>query len=247
MWCPSCSADVAAELTADERRFLCTRCQTELGQTAATIRPAVAKPAAAERDARELLARWSAHTLLDELLRPVVPKEPVPSPVVALPMASRKPETKSAPVVTPPSEKIRRRVVVRREAASVAMPVELPIITEKEVPPSRSGAWLSTLGHLAAYAGIGLITCGTALVIWSHYGGPASYAPSGWLINALGQMLFFLGLVNLVSGGLEQSAADFREQLLRLRTQLQRLETERSQEASSRPRRRTRTSRRDAA
>ena len=31
MWCPSCRADVAAELSTDNRRMLCARCQTELG------------------------------------------------------------------------------------------------------------------------------------------------------------------------------------------------------------------------
>jgi hypothetical protein len=215
MWCPSCSADVAAELTADERRFLCTRCQTELGLTAATTRPTIAKPVVAERDARELLARWSADTLLDEPLRPVVPKEPA--------------------AVPPPPEKVRQRVIVRREAARAVMPAEAPVVTETEALPSRSGLWLSTLGHLAAYAGIGLITCGTALVIWSHYGGLASYAPRGWLINVLGQMLFFLGLVNLVSGGLEQSSADLRDQLARLRSQLQQRESQRAKRTHRRP------------
>jgi hypothetical protein len=239
MWCPSCSADVAAELTADERRFLCTRCQTELGLTAATVRPSVTKPAAAERDARELLARWSADSLLDEPLRPVMPKDQLPASTVSLPIATAKTEPDA-----PSPEKIRRRVKIRREAASGATLAESSIVADqKEARPSRSGVWLSTVGLLAAYTGIGLITCGTALVIWSHYGGPATYAPSGWLINALGQMLFFLGLVNLVSGGLEQSASEVRDQLARLRTELQRLEARQEQSA----RRGRRSSRRDAA
>src|SRR5690349_8101840 len=104
MWCPSCSADVAAELTADERRFLCTRCQTELGLTAATVRPPVTKPAAAERDARELLARWSADTLLDEPLRPVMPKDQPQGSTVSLPIVTAKTEPDA-----PSPENIRRR------------------------------------------------------------------------------------------------------------------------------------------
>lgn len=217
MWCPSCSADVAAEVTADERRFLCTRCQTELGLTAATTRPAITTPLAAERDARELLAKWSAQSLLDEPLRPVVP---APKPVL-------EPAVMEAPVETPPvvvsipqPEPIKRRKIRRRESSNFGRESIVSSMVENSTtnPPRRasSGVWLSTMGHLAAYAGIGLITCGTALVIWSHYGGPASYAPTGWLIAALGQMLFFLGMVNLVSGGLEQTSADLRQQIAEL-------------------------------
>jgi hypothetical protein len=217
MWCPSCSADVAAEVTADERRFLCTRCQTELGLTAATTRPATTPPFATERDARELLAKWSAQSLLEEPLRPVVA---APKPIAEPPLVES--ETAAPPVVVaiPKPGSAKRRKIVRRETASkdrdstfFAIPAKAPI----PLPPrSSSGVWLSTMGHLAAYAGIGLITCGTVLVIWSHYGGPATYAPTGWLIAALGQMLFFLGLVNLVSGGLEQTSADLRQQLAEL-------------------------------
>lgn len=236
MWCPSCSADVAAELSADERRFLCTRCQTELGLTAAMTRPAAPAPVAAERDARELLARWSAHSVLDEPVRPVSKREPPP---VSVPITVAK--TESPPVVPPESKPSSKRLVVRREAASVGIEAEKPP-EAPPAPPSRSGLWLLTMGQLAAYAGIGLITCGTALVIWSYYGGPPSYAPTGWLISALGQMLFFLGLVNLVSGGLDHTSAELRHQMERLRAE-QRTTNEIQSASKRRPPRR----RRDAA
>ena len=60
-------------------------------------------------------------------------------------------------------------------------------------------------GQLCAYGGVGLLTCGTVLVLSGYFGGPSNYAPTGWLVAAVGQMLLFLGVVTLVSGGMEQT------------------------------------------
>jgi hypothetical protein len=42
-------------------------------------------------------------------------------------------------------------------------------------------------------------------VLWGHFGGPAQYAPTGWLVATAGQMLLFLGVVTLISGGMQQT------------------------------------------
>lgn len=60
-------------------------------------------------------------------------------------------------------------------------------------------------GQVMAYCGVLALTVGTSLVLWSYFGGPESYAPTGWLISTAGQMLLFLGVITLVSGGLEQT------------------------------------------
>ena len=67
MWCPSCRAEVAAELSKDNRRMMCARCQTELGIAAAAspLTSTSTLNAETERDARELLARWSTQNLLE--------------------------------------------------------------------------------------------------------------------------------------------------------------------------------------
>ena len=70
--------------------------------------------------------------------------------------------------------------------------------------PQRTN-WTTLAGQLCAYGGVGLLTCGTVLVLSGHFGGPANYAPTGWLVAAVGQMLLFLGVVTLVSGGMEQT------------------------------------------
>src|SRR5262245_42005247 len=63
MWCPACRADVAAELSSDSRHFRCARCSTELGTAIGSlgaVLPSPSSPTDAERNARELLARWNA-------------------------------------------------------------------------------------------------------------------------------------------------------------------------------------------
>lgn len=59
---------------------------------------------------------------------------------------------------------------------------------------------------MLAYAGVGLITVGTTLVLWSWFGQVAHYAPTGWLICTVGQMLLFLGVTTLISGGMQQTS-----------------------------------------
>jgi hypothetical protein len=68
--------------------------------------------------------------------------------------------------------------------------------------------WQTLAGQLCAYGGVGLLTCGTVMVMWSYYGGPAGYMPTGWLIAAIGQMLLFLGVIALISGGMEQTVSE---------------------------------------
>ena len=51
------------------------------------------------------------------------------------------------------------------------------------------------------------------MVITGYFGGPAHYAPTGWLITTIGQMMLFLGVVTLVSTGMEQTQAEIRESL----------------------------------
>jgi len=68
--------------------------------------------------------------------------------------------------------------------------------------------WTSVVGQLLAYGGVGLLTVGSSLVLWGYFGGPENYAPTGWLITTAGQMLLFLGVVTLVSGGMEQTTEE---------------------------------------
>lgn len=88
----------------------------------------------------------------------------------------------------------------------------------------RKTNWTSVVGQLVAYAGVALLTVGTTLIIWSYFGGPANYAPTGWLTTTAGQMLLFLGVVTLVSGGMEQTSDEVRTRIERLGERIIRIE-----------------------
>ncbi len=88
--------------------------------------------------------------------------------------------------------------------------------------PRRSNITTIT-GQFLAYAGVLGLTIGTAMVIYGHFGGYSDYTPTGWLVTTVAQMMLFLGVINLVSGGIEQTNDDvsqrinvFGEQLMRI-------------------------------
>ena len=80
------------------------------------------------------------------------------------------------------------------------------------------------LGQALAYAGVLGLTVGGAFVIWSYFGGPATYAPTGWLLTVAGQMLLFLGVVTLMSSGMERTTHEVRTRIETLGGSLARIE-----------------------
>lgn len=89
--------------------------------------------------------------------------------------------------------------------------------------PRRSNLTAVT-GQFLAYIGVLGLTIGTAMVIYGHFGGYAEYTPTGWLVTTVAQMMLFLGVINLVSGGMEQSNDDMSARINHLGEQLLRIE-----------------------
>ncbi len=79
-----------------------------------------------------------------------------------------------------------------------------------DISEEDAANWFSGIGQGLAWLGILGLTAGTSLVIVGYFGGPATYAPMGWLISTIGQMLLFLGIVTLVSSGMEQTTQEVR-------------------------------------
>ncbi len=79
---------------------------------------------------------------------------------------------------------------------------------------------------MLAYAGVLALTVGAAFVLMGYFGGPRwqSYTPTGWLITTTGQMLLFLGVVTLVSGGMEQTTEEVARRIDRLGQRIIRIE-----------------------
>jgi hypothetical protein len=105
-----------------------------------------------------------------------------------------------------------------------AAPPHFDVHTAIATKTETRGGGAQIIGQILAYSGVLALTVGTALVIWSYFGGPADYAPTGWLITTGGQMLLFLGVVTLVAGGLEQTSRDVRVRIESLGERLIRIE-----------------------
>jgi hypothetical protein len=241
MWCQKCQADVAAMASSDNERVFCTACGTELSRTAAsapTEGSAEAGSGRPLRDPRDLLARWAREDALESLdIAPPMPRE----------TTERKPILRfdgSHPVVAPPPPTfVERAVAINPPAAAPPAPVEkLPPATRdiiihqghgpnaphfQPAPISladKSSRWVTLAGQLFAYLGVGGLTIGTVLVLMGYFGGPASYATTGWLITTAGQMLLFLGVVTLVSGGMEQTTQEVARRIDTIGERLVRIE-----------------------
>jgi len=213
MWCPTCQADVAAELTPDQRRLLCARCHTELALSATDpTRPGSVRVSDAERTARDLLARWSADSIVDVVkpseIHPPEPQTPASIPVFELPRPVSETSSQNGGGIEHRSSRRRR---LPRTVAAQPLPK----------------TWTSTMAQCVAYGGVAGITYGAALILWSHFGGPEHYAPSGWLLATVGQMLLFLGLVTLVAGHLERYSEQLDRRFGELAERLDRAENHR--------------------
>jgi len=93
-----------------------------------------------------------------------------------------------------------------------------------QVTAPRRSNLTSVTGQFLAYLGVLGLTIGTAMVIYGHFGGYSEYTPTGWLVTTVAQMLLFLGVINLVSGGIEQNNDDVSRRINTLGEQLLRIE-----------------------
>ncbi|MBI5759154.1 MAG: hypothetical protein HZA46_11615 [Planctomycetales bacterium] len=100
------------------------------------------------------------------------------------------------------------------------IPVRIPGPPAKE----KSSNWVTFAGQMFAYLGVGTLTIGTVFVLMGYFGGPANYAPTGWLITTAGQMMLFLGVVTLISGGMEETTQEVARRIDTLGDKLIRIE-----------------------
>ena len=99
----------------------------------------------------------------------------------------------------------RRRV--DRAESSIAAP-HFDLQTYLAQNPQKTGRSESVWGQLVAYIGVAVLTIGTTMVLWGYFGGVARYTSTGFLVTTAGQMLLFLGVVTLVSGGMQQTSSE---------------------------------------
>ncbi|MGE5195539.1 MAG: hypothetical protein ACM3U2_23860 [Deltaproteobacteria bacterium] len=242
MWCQKCQAEVAAMASSDNERVFCTACGSELARPASESSSRGSAEKASGRtlsDPRELLARWAREDALETLDSPSAPAREVSErrqilrfdashPVVSAPPAAFVERTAaqhppSAAVPPPPAERLppAPRDIIVHQAHGPNPP------HFQQAPVSladKSSKWVTLAGQLFAYLGVAGLTVGTVLVLMGYFGGPASYATTGWLITTAGQMLLFLGVVTLVSGGMEQTTQEVARRIDTIGERLVRIE-----------------------
>jgi hypothetical protein len=243
MWCQKCQAEVAAMASSDNERVYCTACGTELARPATATQTEVARengPGRALRDPRDLLARWAREDALESV--------DITSPARREAAEQRKQTLRfdgSHPSVAPPPPAFVERTVAQNPPTTAPSPApveKLPsaprdVIVHQAHGPNpphflpapvsladKSSKWVTLAGQLFAYIGVGGLTVGTVLVLMGYFGGPASYATTGWLITTAGQMLLFLGVVTLVSGGMEQTTQEVARRIDTIGERLVRIE-----------------------
>lgn len=214
-----------------------------------------------ERDARELLARWSAMSVFEPMPSPAINEIPGPTPASTVRIEPVRvisaeatlqqeriapPEPFAFPQITANNHSVEAapsplNAQPRRRKSRRTQSPQVDVVSSNTEPATPKFAWSQLAGHLAAYGGVGLLSIGMTLVIWSYFGGPTAYAPTGWLLTTVGQMLLYLGVVTLVASGLEQTTEAVNLQMRQMGVKLERLESE------SRRTRRATVSLRDAA
>ena len=242
MWCDKCQAEVAAATSPDNARPLCPACGSELSRPAEGEAPPAFGQAAtvrALRDPRELLARWAREDALEPL--------DFMSPVKREPADAHKPALRfdgAHPILSPPAAFVERVAALDPAPAAARAPAaETPppgaasvsIHAAHGVPAphfqknavslaDKSSKWVTLVGQLFAYFGVGGLTVGTVLILMGYFGGHSHYTTTGWLITTAGQMLLFLGVVTLVSGGMEQTTQEVARRIDTLGERLVRIE-----------------------
>jgi hypothetical protein len=188
-------------------------------------------------DPRELLARWAREDALGALDHALPPSREStaetrpqlrfdgshtalnPQTPVVERAAGRTPQSA---VPSPPvaAESLRQEAVVHPPHMFNPPHIPLPLAPV----PDKSSKWVTLTGQLFAYAGVGGLTVGTVLVLMGYFGGPSTYATTGWLITTAGQMLLFLGVITLVAGGMEQTTLEVARRIDVLGDRLIRIE-----------------------
>lgn len=119
--------------------------------------------------------------------------------------------------------------VDRGTLASDSAPAATDVTTDRQNHPST--LWAQSL----AYAGVLGLTGGGILIVWNGFGHPPIDGPTSWLVATGGQILLFLGVVTLISKGMEQTTEDISQQVRGLHERLLRIEQAESNDVVSPP------------
>jgi len=149
----------------------------------------------------------------------------VEEPVVE---SSQEVVTEPEPVAQEQSEFQPQRVDAAQPVAISSVPhIDIQqLIDERLAQEQRGINWLVLAGQWLSYLGVLGLTAGAALIVYGYFGGNSDMTPKGWMLTTAGQMLLLLGIVTLISGGLEQSNDEVNTRIELLGEQMLRFERE---------------------
>ncbi|QDT64788.1 hypothetical protein [Calycomorphotria hydatis] len=144
------------------------------------------------------------------------------------PAKTEAPKSRREPVLhgphTRPAARTRRDRFHEQHAQQISQPHFPMESVPGSTPSTKRNSFSVLMGQLLAYTGVLGLTVGTAFVIWGYFGGPPGFAPTGWIIATAGQMMLLLGVVTLVSGGMEQTSNEVRTRIETIGERLIRIE-----------------------
>lgn len=135
-------------------------------------------------------------------------------------------ETEPAPVA---HAAFRSQRIDTAQPVAVHSPPHLDIqqLIDRRLQEEKQGFnWMVFAGQWLSYLGVLGLTAGAALVVYGYFGGSPEMVPKGWMLTTAGQMLLLLGIVTLISGGLDQANSEVNTRIQVLGEQMLRFERE---------------------
>ncbi|MBD3674629.1 MAG: hypothetical protein HUJ26_13990 [Planctomycetaceae bacterium] len=137
-------------------------------------------------------------------------------------------ELETAPIAEEQAHFRPRRIDAAQPVAMNSAPhIDIQQLIDERLAQEKKGInWLVLAGQWLSYLGVLGLTAGAALVVYGYFGGHPEMTPKGWMLTTAGQMLLLLGIVTLISGGLEQSNDEVNTRIELLGEQMLRFERE---------------------
>lgn len=142
--------------------------------------------------------------------------EPAPAP------QEPEPVTQTATAFKP------RRIDEAQPVAVHSPPhIDIQQLIDRRLQEEKQGFnWMVFAGQWLSYLGVLGLTAGAALIVYGYFGGSTEMVPKGWMLTTAGQMLLLLGIVTLISGGLDQANSEVNTRIQVLGEQMLRFERE---------------------